>query len=97
VPVLDIYADWDLEDTFDRADTLARSPYWFGAWPPERPPPLTEDGRRPELGQVVVLSNPTSDDFYSRLAEYNRQRLTNVTSVPASDVFYSRIIRASEP
>ncbi len=104
VPVLDIYADWDLEDTFDRADTLARSrlaqetkTYWFGAWPPERPPPWMEDGRRPELGQVVVLSNPTSDDFYSRLAEYNRQRLTNVTSVPASDVFYSRIIRASEP
>jgi hypothetical protein len=89
VPVLDIYADWDLEDTFDRADTLARSrlaqetkTYWFGTWPPERPL-LMEDGwaklHRPDLGQVVVLSNPTSDDFYSRLAEYNRQRFTRAS------------------
>ncbi len=85
VPVLDIY----FEDTFDRADTLARSrlaqetkTYWFGTWPPERPL-LMEDGwaklHRPDLGQVVVLSNPTSDDFYSRLAEYNRQRFTRAS------------------
>ena len=58
---------------------------------------LRELEGRPELGRVIALSNPTSDDFYSRLSEYNRQRLTNVTTVPADDVFYSRITRASEP
>ena len=92
VPVLDDYEEWDLEDAFDRADDLARARlaqepkgYRFGTWPPERPP-LMEDGwdrqaklHRPDLGQVVVLSNPTSDDFYSRLAEYNRQRFTRAS------------------
>ncbi len=69
VPVLDDYAEWDaeweLEDTFDRADDLARAR-------------LAQ-----ELGQrVVVLSNPTSDDFYSRLALQMRSRRLTRASGP---------------
>ncbi len=72
VPVLDDYAEWDLEDAFAHADDLARARlaqepsknYWFGTWPPRRVPLLT--------------GNPERDDFYSRVFDYQR-RLTRAS------------------